>query len=345
MLINRKEFISALEEVRPGLSVVEIVENSTCFNFGNGILFTYNDEICVQRKFPLGEDLKFSVSAKELLALLKKIKDEEVLISFDEQQLKIKAQDISAGLNITTGDVFDVDSMGVNIDKCKFQELPEDFLNGIRQCLSSVSTQAGDDTILSCIHMKKDTLESCDDFSITRYTLPKKIFQQHIMLPGRSAKYLFSYPKINSYAVASGWIHFKVNESVSFSCRTLEDDQPKWGKFLKVEGEEVEFPKDLNDALDTAGVFSNDPLANQYTMAAHVRIEKGQITVKGEGNSGWATKKSKCAYSGERTIEFITSIPLLKIFLKAHNKAIVAKDKMRFESGNFVHVISLIQGD
>ena len=108
MLINRKEFITALEEVRPGLSVIEIVENSTCFNFDNGILFTYNDEICAQRKFSLIEDLKFSVSAKELLALLKRIKNEEVSVSVKERQLQINAQDVTAGLNIIIDSVFDV---------------------------------------------------------------------------------------------------------------------------------------------------------------------------------------------------------------------------------------------
>ena len=45
MKIDREEFLKQLESVLPGYSTKEVIEQSSCFVFKKGRVYTYNDEI------------------------------------------------------------------------------------------------------------------------------------------------------------------------------------------------------------------------------------------------------------------------------------------------------------
>ena len=95
MKINREELLNQLESVQPGLSIREIIEQSSCFVFQDGKVITYNDEIFCSQKTPL--KIKGAVLAAPLIALLRKMVETEVdiellLVLIDEtEELEVEA--------------------------------------------------------------------------------------------------------------------------------------------------------------------------------------------------------------------------------------------------------------
>jgi len=341
MKVNRKRFQEALESVRAGLAKTEIIENSTNFNFEDGFVFAYNDELCIRREVDLCSDrsLAGSVPAKELLALLRKIKDDEIDITENEWMLRVTAERTVAEI-VMRDDAIVLSELGLDISGCRFSQLPDTFLSGVERCLSSISNQPGANTLRTCIHMQDDVMESCDNFRVTKVVFPHRVFRSSILLPGKSAAQLIHHSSINKYALTEGWIHFRSEDgNLTFSCRTLDGEYFDTTPFVDVDGVSVELPEELVDSLDIAGVFSDDVI--DIGQEAEITIEKGTIIVRGEGASGWVTKKSDCSYCGESTLNFVASVPMLKNILKVHNKAVISGNRMRFDGDDFIHVICL----
>jgi len=78
MQINKNELLKELESVTAGTSQREIVEQSSCFVFTKGKVYTYNDEIACQQETSLKID--GAIQASPFLALLRKIQDEQIKI-------------------------------------------------------------------------------------------------------------------------------------------------------------------------------------------------------------------------------------------------------------------------
>ena len=76
MKINRQELLKALTAVKPGLTSVEILEQSTSFVFKKGRVYTYNDEIAISH--PVDKSLSGVVSAKEFYELLNRYTDKQL---------------------------------------------------------------------------------------------------------------------------------------------------------------------------------------------------------------------------------------------------------------------------
>ncbi|NMA23687.1 MAG: hypothetical protein GX938_09320, partial [Spirochaetales bacterium] len=97
MKINKTELQKALEKVKPGLSNKELVEQSTSFAFMGGRIVTYNDEISISHPV---KDLNVTgaVKAQSLYAFLSKIKRDEIILEWEENQVVIKAGRSKAGL-------------------------------------------------------------------------------------------------------------------------------------------------------------------------------------------------------------------------------------------------------
>ncbi len=74
MKVNKKELMTTLEGVLPGLSKKEITDQGNCFVFKDGKVITYNDEVAVFH--PLDLELEGAVKAEEFFAILKTVQNE-----------------------------------------------------------------------------------------------------------------------------------------------------------------------------------------------------------------------------------------------------------------------------
>jgi len=98
MAVNRKELLTILGKVAPGLSNTEILEQSSSFIFMDGLVITFNDEISVSHPIPY--DWTGAVVAKELMTLLKKYKDDEIEVNITQEEFLIKTKRGEAGIRL-----------------------------------------------------------------------------------------------------------------------------------------------------------------------------------------------------------------------------------------------------
>lgn len=331
MKIKKDNLIKALQLVMPGISQTSTGQES-CFIFTEeGYVVAYNDEIFCSH--PIEVDFTGAVPAKEFLSLLNKTTKAEIELKAQKGTLEIKGSG-KAGLRLEDKITLPINEMGLPEEE-DWLELPETFCEAVKFCLFTCSKDATK-PILTCLHVFNDYVESSDNHRITRHQMKvaKKGYMKELLIPFNAAKNLVNLD-LESYAVTEGWLHFKTNQDIVFSCRVFEDDFPDFDEFLDVEGEEIEFPKNLNEILDRAAVMSN---GERVTIS----IDDNEIEVSTKGDNGWFKEDTKIKYAGE-AIEFDIAPEFLKTILKSEGDIIIGKKMLLFEGKQFKHVAKLLQ--
>ena len=333
MKIEKKKLLDALLLVKPGLSSKEVIEQSSSFVFINGLVVAYNDEIAVS--YPLDIGIEGAVQSKELLALLGRVKDEEIILKQKKSELFIKGKKFKAGIRFESEINLPVDFFMEK--KPKFKKIPEGLLDGIQICIFSAAKE-NISAVLNTIHVKDDYVESCDNFRLTRCSLSKPI-QDELLIPVTAAHYLFGYAP-NSYVIAQGWIHFKHKESgLTFSCRTFEEQYPDLSDFIEVEGSPVKIPSELTEILDRMKIFTGEGTTSDRLVT--IRIEDNECIVRGENENGWIEEKAKIKKQKE-SYAFQVSPRILQDIIGRSSKAILSDQALKFRSKSFVHVVALV---
>src|SRR5574340_1027700 len=253
--MNRKNLVEVLQAVRPGLAKREVIEQSTSFIFTKGQVLTYNDDIAVSH--PIDLDIEGAVQAKELFNLLSKTTDEEVELRVEKSRLIVKGKKFRAGIILETKtNVKDmVEALG---EMKKWETLPATFIDAIELCLFSTGKDMTK-PLLTCVHCSGSDVVSGDGIRITAYDMGKKADMQSLNIPTAAARELKSYTPLK-YSTTKGWVHFKTENDVVFSCRTFGGDYPKEKSLNFVDkaadGDSVKLPDKLSESLERAGIFS-----------------------------------------------------------------------------------------
>jgi len=90
MKINRKELLGSLLSVSSGVTKKEITGQSNSFVFGNREVRTYSNDIVGSCSVPLG--IEGVVVGHPLLETLKKLPDEDLDLSVDNDKLVVKGK-------------------------------------------------------------------------------------------------------------------------------------------------------------------------------------------------------------------------------------------------------------
>ena len=329
MRINRGDFLKELESVLPGLSVREIIEQSSCFIFKDSRVMTYNDEISCSQASSL--QIEGAVQAIPLINILRKLQEETIEVIAQLDKLIIKGKNKQAGIRMESEILLPVDSVE---PVEKWTKLPTDFSEAvgmIKNCAGRDETQF----VMTCIHITPKWIEACDNYQAARYRILTDI-KQSVLIRSDSLKPIESL-EMNKFSITKNWIHFKNVTGLIFSCRKLVEEYPKLGKLFKVEGEDTTLPKGLKEAIERAEVFSVENAEdNQIT----VHIKKGKIKIEGQGISGdfWEVKKVK--YSG-KSLSFTISPELLRELIERHNVCQVSKKCIKMQVGKFTYIASL----
>lgn len=343
MKTNRKKFIDVLQAVKPGLAQREIIEHSTSFIFKDNQLMTYNDEVSVRHK--LGKEFKeldgCAIQSKELFALLNKLTDEEIEIEVTDSELKVQGKKNKAGIKLEAANIEEfVNALGKPKD---WESLPASFLTAIGFCMFS----AGKDMtkpLLTCIYVKGQDVLSSDDKRITHYELGNKADLEELLIPASVAKDLKSYTP-TEYSVTDGWLHFRNEEEVVFSCRTMEGtySATKAMQIIdSVEGETAKLPAGLPEALERAGIFSSGTdIKTANDDRIKITLADGELTVRGEGSGGWFEETTRIRYKGE-ALEFEVNPAHLQAILSHTDEVMIGERMLKFEGENFSHVVSIL---
>jgi DNA polymerase III sliding clamp (beta) subunit (PCNA family) len=327
--INRETLLHQLESVQPGLSTREIIEQSSCFVFKNGFVRTFNDEIACYQKCEVF--FEGAVKAEPLLAILRKLNEEEILISQEEGELVVEGKRRKAGIRCEKDIQLPVDK----VEKPgEWTELHEDWVEAVtivQHCASHDQKSYE----MTCIHIHPNYIEACDNFQVTRFKLPTGV-KSPTLVRAQSLKHVPTLG-MTKFSETATWIHFRNNNGLVFSCRRGTEVYQDMMPILKMTGTPITIPKGLFDAADKASVFANDTSDNGVVT---VEIRPGKLRVKGVGALGWFQEIKKVKYDGP-DLAFTIQPELLMEISKRHNEAEIIEGRLKVDGGKWRYVSCL----
>jgi hypothetical protein len=307
-----------------------MIEQSSCFAFIKGKIVTYNDEISCRQKCDV--PLEGAIRADALLALLRKLPDDELQVSQEGAELVIQGKRRTARMGMEAQVLLPIQ----NIEK------PGEWLpmeDGWLEAVTLVEHCAGRDQAkfrTVCIHLMPDFMEASDSVQVTRVRVKTGV-QGSVLVRASSLKHIpeLGVTEINE---TESWIHFRnPGTGLTFSCRRFIEEFPDMLPILKVRGTAITLPKGLGNAADRASVFSCQQAEENKVR---VELKPGQVRVQGEGVSGRYTEVKKIGYDGEPLV-FLISPELLLEITKRHNEAEITEGKLRVSGGHWVYVTAL----
>ncbi len=335
MIINTKALLDVLHMIRSGLTSKAMVQQSDCFVFHKNKIYTYNDEIAIS--YPFTIDINGAVPAKEFLNLLSRIKQKEIHITQTNSGLLIKGKNNKANIKIVFKITLPIDQIN---PPDHFDSLPKEFTTALKFCLFSCSKDMTKPA-LTCIHCNQYRIESSDNFRATVRFFDDFYFVQPLLIPSVAAKSLTTFDVVK-YATSSGWLHFKTEKGVLFSCRTYVGMTfPDINRIIEDKGEKVNLPDNLDDVLKRACVFTETK--THAGDRVFVELSEGKLTVKSKGDVGWFEEFCMISYKGNIKNFKVNPEHLLHIFYLCSTME-VTKNRLIFKdrSGEFIHVISLL---
>jgi DNA polymerase III sliding clamp (beta) subunit (PCNA family) len=327
MKIKRAVLLEALKAVQPGLAAKELIAQSESFVFADNRVFTYNDEIAVSHPVALG--INGAVRAKEFYALINKVKTEDISLEVKGGELLLTGSKAKAGLRIEHDVVLPLEQLGMPEN---WTELPEVFCKAVQACLFSASSNE-QQIILTCVHVIENLVESCDNFRITQVDMGKETIADDMLIPALAARDIITHDPVE-YAFTEGWIHFRNEKDVTFSCRYIEGEYPDYTPFMDVDGIEVELPDTLPAVLDRASIMGD---GERVTII----LDQNELLVTTENEAGWFEETIDIAYTGE-PVEFDIQPEFMKSILKMNGTTTIGENSIRFDSDNFVHVVKIM---
>jgi hypothetical protein len=331
MEVNRKALLEVLEAVQPGLSAEGTIEQSDCFVFRDGRVFTYDDEVACSAECSV--EMTGAVRAKPLLELLNKLPEEVLEMEVTESELRVKGQRRKSGVRMEHEILLAVGAIGWPKEK-DWKPLPSDFCEAAEVARQCVSKDSGAFS-LTCVHIGPKFMESCDNDQATRYNL-KTGFKEDALIRSRAVLHL-GHMSVTEFAEAEGWVHFRNANGLTLSCRRYAEDFPDLTSVLEVNGSKVQLPEGLAAAADLARVFSKDSVENDKVQLS---LRGNKLIVQGEGPTGWYRETKAVEYEGD-DLMFRIAPSMLKSVLARSTECWLAEDKLWIDAGKFVYVTSL----
>ena len=329
-IIKREDFLNDLNQVKPGLSVREFLEQSTCVVFNEGAVMTFNDEVYCRKEMKLN-GVVGAVNAQTLFAILEKM-NEDVLEICDGSngELEFRGKKKAFGIAKDKEIFLPVD----RVEKPgEWTKLPDGFCEAVdlvRHCVGTDETKF----ILTCVHIEPRGMEACDNLQAIRVKFKTGV-EESIVTKGTSLMQLQSLD-VSSFSVTKSWMHFRNKKGLTFSCRRYSEEFPKLDGLLNVSGDHIAVPRTLSDAADRAAVFADtlgEPLIN-------VRLEEDKIRIKGVGALGWYKEVKKVDYKGQ-LMEFVISAHLLKYVSEQYQKAEITERALKVTGDRWSYITAL----
>jgi DNA polymerase III sliding clamp (beta) subunit (PCNA family) len=338
MEVQRENLLNALLAVKGGLASKEIMEQSTSFIFQGGKVSTFNDEVAIRH--PVDLDITAAVPSEKLLDYLTRCKAETVEVEVEGNEMKIHSGRSRAGFSICPEIKLDMSEIGNPI---KWKAIPEDLVEAIQFALFSASTDMTK-AILTCVHIKDDFVESCDDFRLTKRTMKSSMVDgDELLIPATSAQKLIKFD-VKKYSVTKGWAHFKSSNGATLSCHAFNQEYPDTSELLEMEGEKITLPKRMSEMVERARIFSNAAFAQDEKVT--ISIGDGALEIEGRSEQGWCTERAKMEYDGKPK-RFQVHPDFLAQMLSLLNEIVIGDPsdenaKIKLEGENFVHVVSMM---
>lgn len=336
MEIQKSKLKKALEIVKPGLANKEIMEQTSSFAFIGDRVVTYNDEISLSHPVE-GMEIQGAIKAEELYKFLTKVKTEEIELEEKDNQIVLKNGRANVGFIVAKEINLPLDEeVAVKGD---WKKLPKEFTKALT-FTADVCSKDQSDPKLVCVHVNEEGfVEGSDKYRIAQYKMKVKMPVPTTLLPATSAKEII---KMNPTKIASGkgWVHFKNEEDTILSCRIFNEAYVNTAPILKTpkNGIEVTFPEELPEILEKARIFAERKSIIDENV--DITLKKKTIVVESKSETGWFKESAPIDYKGD-SITFSTTPYLLKDILKDTQSCAIFKDRLKFESDNWIYITAL----
>jgi len=339
IMLKRDELLKSLAAVEAGLSTRDIIEQSSCYVFQGGRVWTFNDDVACSASIPsVMEGMECAVPAIELRSLLLKLDDENIDVSLegggsaDIGQLVLKTKRRRAGLRVQTQIILPVGEVGL---PDSWDNMPDGLLEAIETVQGCAS---GDESafVLTCLHLTPAGIEASDCFQAIRYRL--KTGLEGPVLAKRDELVKISKLGVEEWAVTDSWIHFRNSAGLVASCRRWDERFPNLSPFFEVSGQETSLPKSLVEAANKAEVFVD---SKQDLAGLVVDLNSSRLLLRGEGPLGWYEERQRTSYSGE-PLQFRIAPRLLREVCGRSEQCVIGRDKLYVSGDRFVYVSCLV---
>ncbi len=333
--LNREDFLQKLEAVQPGLTMREIIEQSSCFVFLEGEVVTYNEEVACRQK--LDTPIRGAVQAAPLLELLRKLREDEIKIEQDGSDLLIAGKGRKAKLILQKEIVLPVEK--IERPK-KWKPLHPDFTEAV-QIACEITSNSTDFRLIG-LHITPKCIESIDGYQILRYRMKKGTGIETTCLVRKDSIKQIVPLGMHEISESESWMHFRNSVGLVVSCRRGIAEFPNVSPFLELQGEQTTLPKGLGEAAQRAEIFTREKKDENLVT---VQLKPGKLVVKGEGNAGEYYESKKISYDGE-AMEFMISPSFLVTLAEKHNECEICLDKhghkyLKVEAGKYTYCTSL----
>lgn len=330
--VGRELLLNQLEAVSPGLSPKGVTEQSNCFVFAEGMLYTFNDEIACSHVSLLGNAVTGAVTASPLLDLLRKMTEDEIEVEATDEHLKVKGKGRKAGVTMQREVKLDIAEIGKPGEK--YRQLSSDFLEGLAMVRECASDDPGEYRF-GCVHFTPKAIEATDNFQIGRFRFDTG-FSENLLIRKTSVRHVIDL-EMSKVAEGGSWMHFKAGKELRLSCRLARnEDFPELRSAFKVEGVQTRLPKGLKEAADRASVFFTD----EKSQNVRIELEDGKLMLKHVGTVGYYQENRKIDYAGP-PLKFTISAKLLSHISERYNECEISPGRLIVRGGRFSYLSCL----
>lgn len=331
--IDRAEFLQTLMFVNSGRSVKEMIDQSSCFVFKNGYVYTFNGEIGGRAKTVLPVEFTGVVKGMPLITLLNSMTADKISLVEKNGQFRFKGtKGERGGLNLQAEVLLPLDALE-RPEKGTWKTLPDNFLDAI----SLVQECAGKDDnklVTVCIHLHPKWVEASDSkikFARFKTKIP---IETSVLVKRESIKNIVEFGAVK-VAETDTWIHFKNHAGAVLSCRRHVEVYPDLTKYTQLEGKRITLPKGLVSGTELAEIFSQDDADDD---SVNIFLSPGEVVVRGDGIHGWASRRLKAKYTGPK-ISFSIGPKLLTEIVQNHSDALITKEYLKIDGGRWTYVV------
>ena len=319
-----------VETLKPAFKLNDIAEFGKYIIFSNNKAFVYNGLMAIIVEFE--SEKEFAVPADEFSKFIMRVKAKEVEISIADS-IEIKAGKAKASFAKNNEILKSAKELNLRVPD-KFEDLPEDFLKGLKLVQYSVGKDKSYEN-LTYVSIVGAIMASTDNFRVSEFVM--KSVMEDTMIPNDTIKYLLSFG-VKSYNKEDGICFFKDSNGVILLTRVGSLMFPDYASFLEGEGEEVEFPENMQDMVSTASVTVEGLV--EIDKNVKIAIADNKITVSSKNDVGEIVVDGDIEC--EKTISLMIHPEFLNDILKVTRKVMICSNRVLFELENFRHVVALL---
>lgn len=332
--VNREDFLRRLEEVRPGLSPREILEQSSSFAFQGGMVRAFNEEVACRAPSGLPKEFTAAVVANKLTEVVRRLPDAEIEVEAGKEYVAVCGKRRRAEIRMQAEVL--LPDIPKDEKPEKWTRLHEDFTEAV-QIVEGVAGQDESDYVNTCVHFAPDWVESTDRYQIARYKFPTGV-KESFLVKRDGLKHVLDLD-VSHFAQTATWVHFKGPTGVILSCRRVAEQYHDLTKFLDSKNTKpVVLPKALAEAVERAEIFSND---DDDQKSVTVELRSGKLRMEGASAAGRYEEFKNVKYDGPR-MRFRIKSQTLREVVRRHADCKVSDDfRLLVDGGKWRYVAYL----